>query len=124
MTGTTSAEELAFDVRFNDAILAAGQAGFAVGDRVILDDALLVDGKEVGTTSGVCTITDAAGVMLCAITFVLPEGTLSTQFVNTPPPEKHFALFGGTDAYAARVGSGVLLEHGDGTGRLTITVAD
>lgn len=119
---TAHAEELVFDVKFNDSVLAAGQNGLVAGDRIILDDMLLRGGAEVGSTAGVCTITDPAGVMFCAITFVVPDGTINTQFPNTPPPEKHFALFGGTGAYAGREGSGVLLEHGDGTGTLTLTI--
>jgi hypothetical protein len=124
ITTAAHAEELVYDVTFNDAVLAAGTQGFAPGDRIILNDVLLTDGSKTGSTAGVCTVTDPAGVMHCAITFVLPEGSISTQFANTPPPEKHFGLFAGTGAYDGRTGSGVMLEHGDGTGKLTLTIED
>jgi hypothetical protein len=115
----TAAETETYDVTFLDTILTQSTEGLSLGDRFILNDLLLKDGKEVGYNSGVCTITDVQGIAICNITFVLPEGTVSIQFVNSPPPLKTFGLFGGTGAHASRSGSGELLEHGDGTGKVT-----
>lgn len=121
-----AAGALQFDVQFNDSILAADpSAGFQLGDRVILNDLVLLDGKQVGHNGGVCTIIDAAGgEMFCAVTWSLPDGTISTQFLNTPPPEKVFAITGGTEAYQGAQGIGVLVEHGDQTGTVSFELAE
>ena len=116
---------LQFDVRFRDTILAAGDSGLAVGDRFILSDRLLQDEAEVGHNAGVCTITDAeAAEALCEVTWVLPDGTIATQFQNTPPPEKEFAVVGGTGRYEGARGSGTLIEFGDETGTVTFRLID
>lgn len=108
-----------FEVEFDDTILAASQNGLDVGDRIVLHDRLLQGGQQVGHDGGVCTVTDpAGGETLCVVTFSLPGGTLSTQFLNTPPPEKAFAVLGGTGDYAGATGHGTLLEHPDQTGDL------
>lgn len=114
-----------FDVRFRDTILAASDAGLALGDRFILSDRLLREGVEVGHNAGVCTITDAeAAEALCEVTWAVPGGTISTQFLNTPPPEKAFAIVGGTGHYAGARGSGTLVEFGDETGTVTFDLSD
>lgn len=114
--------EFDFDVRFGDTVIAAGSNGLAAGDRIILNDTLLQEGAEVGSIHGVCTITDPDGYALCNVTFVLPNGTVATQFVNSPPPEKHFPMLAGTGAYAGLGGAGILVEHGDGTGSLSLSL--
>jgi hypothetical protein len=112
---------MVFDVQFRDTpILADDAAGFQLGDRVMLNDLVLTGGTEVGHNGGVCTIIDSVGgEMFCAVTWSLPNGTIATQFLNTPPPEKTFAIVGGTGAYAGASGTGTLVEHGDGTGTVT-----
>src|SRR5689334_22029603 len=92
---------LAFDVAFHDTVLAANTATFSLGDRIILNDRLLANGTEVGHNAGVCTITDnsGGGEALCNVTWALPDGTISTQLLNTPPPQKTFAIIGGTGGY-------------------------
>lgn len=116
---------LVFDVQFRDTpILADDAAGFQLGDRVMLNDLVLSGGTEVGHNGGVCTIIDVAGgEMFCAVTWSLPNGTIATQFLNTPPPEKTFAVIGGTGAYVGASGTGTLVEHGDGTGTVTFDLA-
>ncbi len=121
-SATGAAETLSYEVTFNDSVLAAKTDGLNLGDRFIIDDVLLKDGKQVGTNSGVCTVTNVAGIALCNVTFVLAEGTLSIQFVNSPPPTKDFAVMGGTGAYAGKTGSGQLIENGDNTGKVTFTL--
>lgn len=113
-----------FDVVFNDTILAQGTAGWTLGDRFILNDELRRGGETVGRIGGVCTIIDVEGFALCTMTFVLPDGEISCQFLNSPPPEKTFAITGGTAAYLARPGYGILIENGDGTGTVTFHFVD
>jgi hypothetical protein len=117
-TPAAAAAALHFDVQFHDAILAANASTLAAGDRIILGDRLLQAGQEVGHNAGVCTITDPAGEMICEVVYTLPEGTIATQFLNTPPPAKTFAVVGGTGRYAGARGTGTLLEHADQTGVL------
>ena len=116
---------LQFDVRFHDTILAAGGSGLALGDRFILGDRLLQGGAEVGHNAGVCTITDAeVAEALCEVTWTLPDGTIATQFLNAPPPEKVFAIVGGTGRYAGARGAGTLVEFGDETGTVAFRLID
>lgn len=123
VSAASAAETLEFDVTFNDSFVTAKPDALSAGDNIIINDVLLKDGKNVGMTSGVCTITEPnQGYAICNVTFVLAEGAVSIQFVNSPPPEKHFAIVGGTDAYAGAKGSGVLIEHGDNTGSLTLNI--
>lgn len=112
-----------FDVRFGDTVITAGSDALAAGDRIILNDTLLDGGIEVGRIHGTCTITDPRGFAICNATFVLPDGTVATQFVNSPPPEKHFPVLGGTGAYSESNGRGTLIEHGDGTGSLSFSLS-
>lgn len=120
--GAAAAEELRFDVTFDDTVMSARDDALSKGDRVILDDKLTREGAEAGRAAGVCTVTDPAGIMLCTVTFRLENGSISTQFANSPPPEKIFALFGGTGELQGRSGMGVLTEFGDGTGSLVLTL--
>lgn len=116
-------EALQFDVAFNDAIITQAQDALSVGDRIVMNDTLLQGGTEVGKVAGVCTIVDLTGFAICNVTFTLPEGTIATQFVNSPPPEKHFPVLGGTGAYSGASGSGTLIENGDETGSLSFKLA-
>jgi hypothetical protein len=123
VSASNGAETLTFDVAFNDSFVTAKPDALSAGDNIIINDVLRKDGKNVGMTSGVCTITEPnQGYAICNVTFVLADGAVSIQFVNSPPPEKHFAIVGGSDAYAGAEGSGVLIEHGDNTGSLVLTI--
>jgi hypothetical protein len=121
---SAAADGLRYDVQFNDALLTQSQASLTLGDRIIMNDVLLQDGSAVGYASGLCTITDTAGVEICNVTFVLSDGTISAQFANTPPPEKLFAIAAGTGAYLGAEGHGILVEAGDETGTLTFYFSD
>jgi hypothetical protein len=120
-TGTpeASTETLEFDIAFRDTVLAADQSALSLGDRFILNDLILQEGEQVGHNGGVCTIVDTAGEAMCTVIFSLPEGTIVTAFLNTPPPEKTFAIVGGTGKYAGARGGGTLVEAPDQTGTLT-----
>ena len=124
VSGVPGQQVLEFEVRFNDTVLSQSNTGLSLGDRFILDDVLLQNGEDVGSANGLCTVTNVSGLAYCSITFVLPEGSVSTQFINSPPPEKQFPLFGGTGAYQGKHGSGVLIEHGDGTGSIRFEIDD
>ena len=122
-TPAAAAETLHFDVVFNDSVLTAKPDALSVGDRIIINDRLLEDGVEVGTAAGTCTIVDTGrSTAICNVTFTLKAGVLAVQFVNSPPPEKHFPILGGTRAYEGRTGSGVLVERGDGTGTVRFVI--
>jgi len=124
-TPATGQQTLRFDVQFRDTFLAADPAAMELGDRVILSDLLLSDGKEVGRNAGVCTVTDVAGEAICSVVYSLPDGTIATQFFNTPPPEKEFAIIGGTGRYQGARGFGELVESGtDQTGTVTFHLID
>ena len=114
-------QTVAFDVEFRDTILAASDSGLSPGDRFILSDRVVQSGQEVGHNSGECTVTDGAGggEAICIVIWSLPEGTIATQLLNTPPPEKAFAIVGGTGRYQGVRGSGVLVEGPDQTGTVT-----
>ncbi len=124
LSSALAQESLSYDVEFGDTVLSATGTSLSIGDRVIINDRLLNEGEAVGSAHGVCTITDPAGFAICNVTFVLPDGAISTQFVNSPPPEKLFSIIGGTGASLGAVGSGRLLEHGDGTGELSFEVQE
>ncbi len=117
-------ESFDYDVKFGSTVLSETGTSLSIGDRIVIHDRLLQAGEEVGAAHGVCTITDPAGFALCTITFVLPDGVISTQFVNSPPPEKFFSIMGGTGAFAGAAGTGRLWEHGDGTGVLSFELKE
>jgi len=122
-TGST----LRFRVEFSPFFyLDLGDPGPSMGDQIISHD-LLFDpsGRPAGHDGVSCTITDPAGgpEAECTATFALSGGQLATQFLNTPPPVKHFAVTGGTGRYRKARGEAVLVENGDGTGTVTFNLA-
>jgi Allene oxide cyclase barrel like domain len=122
-SGTPVAQaSLRFDIEFHDTILAQATSRFSLGDRFILHDRVLLNGRQVGHNSGVCTVTDVAGETICIVTWALPEGTISTQLLNSPPPRKAFAVVGGTGRYLGVRGAGELVEAGNETGTVTFSL--
>lgn len=106
--------------------LDLGAPGPSMGDQIVSHDLLFdAGGRQVGHDGIACVVTDpAAGPeAACTGTFVLPGGQLTTQFLNSPPPVKHFAITGGTGRYRTARGDAVLVENGDGTGSVTFTLA-
>ena len=123
-SGTPSPHaSLRFDIEFHDTVLGQDTSRLSLGDRFILHDVVLLNGRQVGHNGGVCTVTDVAGETICIVTWALPEGTLSTQFLNSPPPRKAFAVIGGTGRYQGVRGAGELVEAGNGTGTVTFSLA-
>jgi hypothetical protein len=78
------------------------------------------NGEQVGHDGVSCIIIDPGAVEAeCTATYDLPRGTITTQFLNPPPPVKSFAVTGGTGTYRNVRGEGVLTENPDQTGTLT-----
>jgi len=119
-TARSAGQTIHFDVQFNETALDLGTPGPSPGDEFILHDLLFSDGKQVGHNGGVCVLTDpTAPEIACTATFSLPDGTITTQFLTTPPPNKVFAVTGGTGIYRNVRGDGTLVENGNGTGEIT-----
>jgi hypothetical protein len=106
-----------------DSALDLGAHGPSQGDEMILHDLLFSQGKQVGHDEGVCVLTDvAAQVEICMVTFALPDGEITTQFLNSPPPAKRFAVTGGTGSYRNMRGQGELVESPNQTATLTFNL--
>ncbi|MGY1704509.1 hypothetical protein ACI79C_08045 [Geodermatophilus sp. SYSU D00697] len=129
---TAGAEESGGDdevtLRF-DAVLSPfsytdlGQPGPSPADVVVFSDRLLQEGREVGHEVGSCVVVDPSGLANCTAVVTLDgRGTLTYAFENAPPPEKTLAVTGGSGDHRGARGDGTFVEHGDGTGTLTLTL--
>jgi len=115
---------LQFLVKFigQDSFLDLGPPGPSQGDEMILHDLVFTpDGRtQVGYDGGSCVFFDLAKPEEnCTVTFSLPAGTIMTQFLNSPPPAKTFAVTGGTGIYRNVRGQGELVESGHETATLS-----
>ena len=115
---------LKFLVKFigHDTFLDLGAPGPSQGDEFILHDLVFTpDGRtQVGHDGGSCVIFDvAASEENCTLTYSLPGGEITTQFLNSPPAAKPFAVTGGTGSYRNVRGQGKLVELGNETATLT-----
>ncbi len=100
-----------------------GKRGPSAADVIVFHDTLLKRGREVGHQVGSCTVVEPSGLSNCTGVITIDRrGTLAFAFENAPPPEKHFAITGGTGAYRTAHGEGVFVESGRDTGRLTLRV--
>ncbi len=101
-----------------------GKEGPSLGDERIFADSLLdAKDKKLGYDAGVCTFTSLAPrEAACQITFFLPHGQITTQFLNAPPPRKLAAIVGGTGAYRVARGEAVILEGPHQTGTVTFSL--
>lgn len=88
-----------------------GSSEVNLGDRSMFTHALFLDGEEIGFDGGNCTVVrigdDGDYYILCNVSMMLPDGTLSFQtFVQEvfPPPPFYAAITGGTGAYAGARG--------------------
>jgi len=121
---TPEVPTLTFGVHFSPFnLLDLGAPGVSEGDQVLFKDVLVsADGSQVGHDGGFCVVTkvEAAGIEdECLASYVLPGGQITTQGLDTPAPEKPFAITGGTGRYRKARGDGLLVEFGDGTGKVT-----
>jgi hypothetical protein len=96
------------------------------GDYVTFSDVLRnAQGKAVGTEAGAGLITriDASTVQVYyTMALQLPGGQIAAQGISSNAPTKHLAVVGGTGRYLDAAGNLQLVENGDGTGRLTLTL--
>jgi allene oxide cyclase-like protein len=115
---------LQFDVEFSPFNLVdLAEPGLSAGDVIVFDDVLLQDGEQVGGMAGTCVLIDATPLANCTGVVTLDEqDTITFAFLNAPPPEKVFAITGGSGTYRTAQGDGLLVEFGDGTGALTLNV--
>jgi hypothetical protein len=115
---------LAFDVRFSPFNATdLGEPGPSPADLIVFDDALLVDGTQVGHEVGSCVVVDVSAGPLASCTAVITldgQGTIAFALENSPAPSKVLAVTGGSGRYRGADGEGVLVENGDGTGTLTL----
>lgn len=82
-----------------------------LGDRAVFTHAVERDGESVGFDGGACTVVrleeDGSYYILCNVSMMLPEGTLSFQtFIQEvfPPPPFYASITGGTGAYKGASG--------------------
>jgi len=108
--------EETYGVEFHTVPVLRKAGAVSLGDQVLLHDTLTDPrtNRPVGHDGGVCVLESLAGLgeYACTITFVLPRGSVTTQFVNAPPPTKLAAITGGTGAYRGARGQAVLHEFG------------
>jgi hypothetical protein len=92
---------LHFGVLFSDSFVDVGDPGPSAGDEIIANDRLTdASGAEVGHLGLVCTITDpSVPEAACQGTAVVPDGQITMQFLNSPPPVKIAAITGGTGRF-------------------------
>lgn len=124
MTSSVQTTHLQFFVKFigQDTFLDLGTPGPSQGDEMILHDLVFTpDGHtQVGYDGGSCVFFDVTKPEEnCTVTFSLPGGTITTQFLNSPPPAKTLAVTGGTGTYRNARGQGKLVESGHGTATLS-----
>ena len=115
---------LHFLVKFigQDTFLDLGAPGPSQGDEMVLHDLVFTpDGRtQVGYDGGSCVFFDLAKPEEnCTVTYSLPGGEITTQFLNSPPPAKTFAVTGGTGTYRNVRGQGELVELGNETATLS-----
>jgi hypothetical protein len=68
-------------------------------------------------------LVDTTGIVNCTGVVTLDgRGTSTFAFENAEPPEKTLAVSGGTGEFRAAGGEGALVEAGDETGTLTLSV--
>ena len=123
---------LRFGVKFSDHYVVdvppVGKTknDFGIGDYAVFSDQLLdrtghVVGSEGG--SGLVTKTSKTEAQIFfTLAIQLPHGQITASGLSSPAPSKELAVTGGTGRYVGAGGRLNLLEHGDGTGSLVITL--
>jgi hypothetical protein len=121
---TPQTTQLRYRILFHDDFIDLGVPGPSAGDETVVHDTLVTPaGVGAGHDGGVCTFTDVTVPEAnCLITFSLPLGQITTQFLNTPPPTKIGAITGGTGAYRHAHGQITLHEDPDQTGTIDFSL--
>jgi hypothetical protein len=90
--------------------------GYGRGDEIVSWDDLYKGGKKAGRDANACVITNLTPLQAeCTITFVTADGTITAQYMSTPPPHKIAAVTGGTAKNLGARGQVVLVESGSDT---------
>jgi hypothetical protein len=117
-------ETLQFDVEFSPpSYTDLGDPGFSPADVIVFNDKLLQDDEQVGHQVGSCVLVGTTDLANCTGVVTLDDrGTITFAFENSQPPEKALAITGGTGEFRTAGGEGTVVESGDGTGTLTLSV--
>ena len=100
-----------------------GEPGPSAADVIVFHDTLFRDGRQVGHEVGSCVVVEPSGLSNCSAVVTLDgQGTITYAFENAPPPEKTLAITGGTGEFRSAGGEGTLVEAGNGTGTLMLSV--
>jgi hypothetical protein len=90
--------------------------GYSRGDEIVSWDDLYKGSKKAGRDANACVITNLSPLQAeCTITFVFADGTITAQYMGTPPPHKIAAVTGGTGKYLGARGQVVIVESGSDT---------
>ena len=123
---------LHFDVRFSPfnvidvPPLQRRPGDYQPGDYSVFSDRLINQagatvGRQAG--SGLITRVGATGAeVYFSLAVRLRDGQIAAQGLSSTAPRKRLAVVGGTGAYTGAAGHLDLVEHGNGTGTLTITL--
>ena len=107
-----------------DPFIDAGAPGPGLGDVRVLDDALFRHRRQVGRDGGSCVVTNAdRPEASCVVTWHLPHGSITGQWLNQPPPRKVVAVTGGTGIYRHARGEAVVVERSTDRGVVTFHLA-
>ena len=124
----TIARRMHFEVAFSPhrVVDTPPEGELQPGDYSVFSDRLLdragrVVGRQAG--SGLVTKVRATGAQAYfSLAIKLSEGQLAVQGLASTAPTKRLAVVGGTGLYTGADGHAILVERGDGTGTLTISV--
>jgi hypothetical protein len=99
-------------------IVDVAPKGFSRGDGILSWDVLYKGGKKAGHDTQSCVLTNLQPLEAdCTLTFVFPDGTITAQYMGTPPAHKIAAVTGGTGRYIGASGEVDVFESGhDATG--------
>jgi hypothetical protein len=99
---------------------------YKAGDYTVFSDVLTTrSGRRVGTEGGTGMITlvsETGAQIFYSMSIKLPGGQVTASGLGSPDPHKHLAIDGGTGRFTGARGSVRVLEHGDDTGTLRITL--
>jgi hypothetical protein len=106
--------------------LAKQDGDYGIGDYAVFSDDLLnARGHVVGTEggSGLVTRVSSTGVQVFFdMAIGLAHGQIAAQGLSSPAAHKRLAIVGGTGRYVGARGHIDLVENGNGTGSLVITL--
>jgi hypothetical protein len=106
--------------------LQTHRGDYTAGDYTVFSDVLTDHaGRRVGSEAGTGTITRVAksgAQIYYAMAIQLHGGQITGSGLGSPAPDKHLAVNGGTGSFTGAHGSILVVENGDGTGSLKLTL--